>query len=113
MRAFFKGLVIVPLAAILLVFAVVNRTTVAVTFDPLDWLGTGGTIAVPLFLVVFLAAAIGVIIGGVAVWFGQGRHRRAARDNARDAARTRAELERIRPAAGDGTALPPPASTLR
>lgn len=113
MKAFFKGLVIVPLAAILLVFAVVNRAPVPVNFDPLDWTGTGGTISVPLFLVAFAAAAIGVIIGGVAMWLGQGHHRRAARTHAREAARTRAELDRIRPAAGDGTALPPPASTLR
>ena len=45
-------------------------------------------ITVPLFrLIVFAAAAIGVVIGGSAVWLAQGRHRKAARLNAREAAR--------------------------
>jgi uncharacterized integral membrane protein len=112
MRGFLKALVIVPLAALLTLFAVVNRAPVELTFDPLEWSGMGERIAVPLFVVIFLSAAVGVIIGGVAMWFGQGRHRKAARANARAAARHLAELERLRPAV-EADSLPPPASTLR
>ncbi len=112
MKGFLKALVIVPLAAVLTLFAVVNRAPVSVAFDPLDWLGLGGSVSVPLFVVIFVSAALGVIIGGAAVWVGQGRHRKAARFHAREAARHQAEVERLRPLAEERGQLPP-ASTLR
>ncbi|MHB2167275.1 lipopolysaccharide assembly protein LapA domain-containing protein [Alsobacter sp. R-9] len=111
MKGFLKALVLVPLAAAITLFAVINREPVHVTFDPLEWSGFGQSVTVPLFVVIFAAVAIGVILGGSAVWLAQGRHRRAARSHAREAARHREELARIK-TDGAPTALPAP-STLR
>lgn len=110
MKGFLKLLVLLPLAALATIFAVINRDVVLVTFDPLDWTGLGQAVSIPLFLVIFVALAVGVILGGSAVWLAQGRHRKAARSSARDAARQREELERLR---GDGGAGLPAVSTLR
>ncbi len=110
MKGFLKLIVLVPLAAIATLFAVINRDSVQLTFDPLDWTGLGQAVSVPLFVVIFAALATGVILGGSAVWLTQGRHRKAARVHAREAARHREELERLR---SDTPAGLPAMSTLR
>ena len=78
-----KLVVIVPIAIALLAFAFANRQIVTVSFDPLP---SGDVpafaVSLPLFVVLILTAMLGVVAGGVAVWFAQGRHRRAARRSA-------------------------------
>jgi uncharacterized integral membrane protein len=106
MKTFLKALVLVPLALLITVFAVANRQVVAVQLDPLGWSDQNLTLSAPLFLVLLVAMGLGVIVGGCAVWFGQSRYRRAARVHAREAARTRAELERVREEAPAGRGLP-------
>ncbi|WP_293857850.1 lipopolysaccharide assembly protein LapA domain-containing protein [uncultured Alsobacter sp.] len=96
MKSFLKSLILVPLVALVTLFAVLNRQFVAVNIDPLDWTGLGQTMSVPMFVVIFVSVAIGVVAGGVSVWVAQGRHRRAARAASREAARHRAEVERLR-----------------
>ncbi|WP_371423512.1 lipopolysaccharide assembly LapA domain-containing protein [Tardiphaga sp.] len=96
MRKFFSALVIIPLAIIFIVFAVANRHLVTVSFDPFNssYPAVGATM--PLFVVIILSAILGVIAGGVATWFRQGRWRRAARQHEADVRRARAELADLR-----------------
>jgi uncharacterized integral membrane protein len=96
MKSFLKSLVLVPLVALVTLFAVLNRQFVAVNIDPLDWTGLGQTMSVPMFVVIFGSVAVGVLAGGISVWVAQGRHRRAARVASREAARNRAEIDRLR-----------------
>ena len=65
-------LVAVPLIAILVVFAVSNRQTVAVTF--LGW-----EASVALSVAVLLASGVFFLLGALVVWFGELRQRRRAR----------------------------------
>jgi uncharacterized integral membrane protein len=90
MRNFLKWLIIVPLGLIFLVFALANRQNVQVTLDPFY----GGDdpsmmVVLPLFFVLLVAIAAGVILGGVATWLRQGRFRKALRE-------TRGQLEVLR-----------------
>jgi len=96
MRKFFSALVIIPLAIIFIVFAVANRHLVTVSFDPFNssYPAVGATM--PLFVVIILSAILGVIAGGMATWFRQGRWRRAARQHEADVRRARAELADLR-----------------
>lgn len=94
MKSFLKLLVLLPIVVIVTVFAIANRELVQVTVDPFGWFEVP-PLGVPLFLILFLSVAVGVILGGAAVWVGQGRHRRAARLNAKVAARQKAELDRM------------------
>lgn len=110
MKGFLKALVLAPIAALVTLFAVINRHAVELTFDPLDWTGLGQAVTVPLFVVIFASLATGVILGGSAVWLAQGRHRKAARTHAREAARHRDEIERLRTSSAPAL---PGASTLR
>jgi uncharacterized integral membrane protein len=78
-------LVLAPLAIILISFAVANREMVALTLDPFNPGNPALTYNTPLFLLIFAALTIGLIIGGVATWVGQGRYRTQARQRALEA----------------------------
>lgn len=92
MGKFLKTLVIVPLALVLLAFAVANRHLVAVSFNPFDSSDASLALTLPLFIVIIAAAVLGVIAGGIAVWFGQRRWRRAARRYEAEASEARQKL---------------------
>jgi len=94
MVRFLKFVIIAPIAIALLAFAFANRHFVTVSLDPFPSGDVAAfAISAPLFVVLILTAMIGVVAGGVAVWFAQGRHRRAARRNRVEADRWRAEAE--------------------
>jgi uncharacterized integral membrane protein len=85
--------VLVPLCAALIVFALANRQSVVVNFNPFASPETGTTLGVPMFLVLFAVLLIGVVLGGIATWFAQGAHRREERHFRRETERLHRELE--------------------
>jgi uncharacterized integral membrane protein len=112
MRKFLTYLIIIPLFVILVAFAVANRHFVTVSFDPFNSTDPALSSEVPLFALIIAVAALGVIAGGIASWWGQRHWRRAARRHEADARAARAELadyraSTARPAAGR---LPAPAN---
>ncbi len=72
-------LVLVPLAVVILMFAVANREIVTVSFDPFAPHQPAASVSVPLFVLIFVLVILGVVLGGIAAWLAQGKHRRAAR----------------------------------
>ncbi|MCX8252775.1 hypothetical protein RHAL1_04142 [Beijerinckiaceae bacterium RH AL1] len=93
MAKLFKLLIGIPIAVVILAFALANRQDVSVSLDPFS---AEPTLVSPLYILLFLTLLVGVVVGGVATWFTQGRIRRRAR-LAEDAAdRWRAEAERAR-----------------
>lgn len=77
--------VFVPLAIILIALAVANRAPAAFTLDPFNPGNPALTVQLPLFFLLFAALALGLIIGGLATWFKQGRYRKLARQRAQEA----------------------------
>jgi uncharacterized integral membrane protein len=106
MKTFFKWLLLIPVAVVIVTFAIVNRHSVAVSFDPFGSDLSGLRFEVPLFLVMFACAMLGVVAGSFATWLRQARHRRALRETRSDLAHLREEAERSRHL----SALPGPAS---
>jgi uncharacterized integral membrane protein len=96
MRKFLTALIVIPLGLILVTFAVANRHFVTVSFDPFNMADPALSREVPLFLLLILVAALGVLAGGCAVWFGQRHWRRAARRHEADARLARSELADLR-----------------
>ncbi|HEY8576652.1 MAG TPA: LapA family protein [Devosia sp.] len=91
-------LVLVPLCLGLILFALANRHFVAVNFNPFtasDAVATPGY-GVPLFVVLFTVLLIGVLLGGIATWFSQARHRRGEKHWRREAFQLNKELEALR-----------------
>jgi uncharacterized integral membrane protein len=87
--------VLVPLCAALIVFALANRQAVTVNFNPFtspadpNMPGFG----VPMFFVIFGVLLVGIILGGIATWFAQGQHRKDERHFRRETERLHRELD--------------------
>jgi uncharacterized integral membrane protein len=107
MRKFFTGLVLIPLGAIFVVFAVANRHAVTVSFDPFNSTDPSLGVRLPLFVVIIAVAILGVVAGGTATWFRQRHWRRAARRHEAEARQMQAQLADLRAAAMAPRAGPP------
>ncbi|WP_458759034.1 LapA family protein [Afipia sp. TerB] len=92
MRKFLNTLIVLPLALIFIAFAVANRHFVTLSFDPFNSADPAVALTLPLFVVVIAMAALGVIAGGIATWFGQRRWRRSARQLEGELQETRSRL---------------------
>lgn len=109
MRTFLKWLILLPVGLALGVFALLNRTSVPVVLDPFGNDIPGLRFEAPLFFVMLACGALGVVAGSVFTWFGQGKHRRAARAARADASRLLEANERLRAqSSGGAPALPAP-----
>jgi uncharacterized integral membrane protein len=103
MRKFATLVILVPLTVVIVMFAVANRETIAVSFDPFDVAHPAYAIKMPLFILIFVLVAIGVVIGGVASWLRQHRWRARARRAETESRELRAALEAQR---SRGSAVP-------
>jgi len=99
------ALIVVPLAVIIIAFAVANRQMVTVSFDPTSSTNPAYAATVPLFMLIFIVIIVGVVIGGVAAWLRQSPWRRTARKLDADVRALHDELEAIR--RRFGTQAPP------
>jgi uncharacterized integral membrane protein len=95
-RKIVTALILVPLAVVLVAFAVANRQTVVVSLDPFDQAHPALAVTLPLFALILGLVIGGVLVGGVAAWLRQSKWRRAARLAEAEARELRAELDRLR-----------------
>ncbi len=72
-------IILVPLAILLVALAVANRHAVVLSLDPFNGDAPAAAITLPLYVVAFGAIILGVVLGGIGTWLGQGRWRREAR----------------------------------
>ena len=96
MKSAFRILVFVPLALIILFFAMANRGYVRIGLDPFVTDGSGPSFEAPLYTVVLAAMALGVIAGGFSTWMKHLPVRRSAKAARAEAKKTRAEIEKLR-----------------
>ena len=89
-------LVVVPLGVVLVALAVVNRTPAQLILAPFGGGAEPGlSLQAPLFLFLLGAFALGLVVGGIATWFGQGKWRRLAREETRQARDWRRQADRL------------------
>jgi uncharacterized integral membrane protein len=106
LRKFLAALILVPLAVILIAFAVANRQIVTVSLDPFSASAPAASASLPLFALIIATLIVGVIVGGVAAWLGQGRWRRHARRLHREASDLRARVDVLQGAAAEPSIVP-------
>jgi hypothetical protein len=95
-RKFLMALVMLPAAIVLSLLALANRQPVTVSFDPFDATDTDFTVTAPLWLLGFTILIAGVLLGGIAAWLKQGRHRRLRRRLAAENVTIRTELASLK-----------------
>lgn len=77
--------IFLPLAIMLIVLCVANREPVRLALNPFQPSDTVLSVTGPLFLMLFLALLVGMVIGSIGTWFAQAKYRRQARQEARAA----------------------------
>ncbi|WP_117195404.1 LapA family protein [Rhizobium terrae] len=87
--------IFVPLGIVLIVLAVANRQTVTLALNPFRPEDGVLSVSAPLFLFLFIAVLIGMLIGWAVTWIGQGKHRKQARIEAREAVKWQNEHKAV------------------
>ena len=103
-RKIVTAVIIGPLAIVIVAFALANRQTVTVSFDPFSSASPAYAASLPLFVLIFVLVILGVVIGGVAAWLRQAAWRRTARRLDADVRALHQELEQMRRRAAEGYA---------
>lgn len=85
MKKFFNLFFLVPLAIVLILLSVANRQLTSFSLDPLNTEAPAIAFELPLFVFLFVALILGMIIGSALTWMAQGKHRRALREKAYEA----------------------------
>lgn len=106
LRKTVAALILVPLAIVIIAFAVANRQSVTVSFDPFNASAPAASLALPLFALIIGVLIVGVVVGGVAAWFGQRRWRRRVRRLEREANALRTKLSAFEEAAREPSIIP-------
>src|SRR5829696_503080 len=91
-RKFLTLIIVLPLAVLILGFAVANRQVITVSFDPFDATQPAYAASLPLFILIFVLVILGIFIGGIAAWLRQASYRRSARRLERENRALHAEL---------------------
>ncbi|WP_454288428.1 DUF1049 domain-containing protein [Rhizobium arsenicireducens] len=86
--------VFIPLAIVLIVLSVANRQAVTLALNPFKPDDALLSLTAPFFVFLFLALMLGLLLGSAATWLAQGKYRKKARAETRQAVRWQAEADR-------------------
>jgi len=101
--------ILVPLGIVLIMLSVANRQAVTLALNPFEPADSVLSVTLPFFVFLFAALIAGMIIGSLATWFKQGKHRKEARVKSREAVKWHTEADREKAKAQQiAAALPAP-----
>jgi len=106
-RKIVTAIIVIPLAIVIVAFAVANRQMVTVSFDPFSTSNPAYAATLPLFVLIFILLIVGVIVGGAAAWIGQAKWRRGARQLDAEVRKLRSEVDTIETRMMMKPAMPP------
>jgi uncharacterized integral membrane protein len=106
LRKFVAAIILIPLAIVIVAFAVANRQIVTVSLDPFSSEHPASSLTLPLFALIIVLLIVGVVIGGVAAWLRQAKWRRVARRLEREVETLRGEVVSLRRNAGGSASTP-------
>jgi len=105
-RKIVAAVILVPLAVVIIAFAVANRQIVTVWLDPFS---SEHPVTLPLFVLIIALLIVGVLVGGAAAWLRQSRWRRTARRLEREVGELRTEVASLKRSTGSAPYMPEPA----
>jgi uncharacterized integral membrane protein len=106
LRKIVAAVILIPLAVVIVAFAVANRQIVTVSLDPFSAEHPATSLNLPLFVLVIGLLIVGVVIGGAASWLRHGHLRRTARRFERDIRELRSELASLRHVPSGSASVP-------
>jgi hypothetical protein len=108
LRRIVNWIIGVPVAAIIIGFAIANRQWQQVSFDPFSQAAPFASITMPLWALLFCGIFLGILAGWAGCWLAQSKWRKAAREARIDLERAQREIRGLKDAAP-----PPPANEMR
>jgi len=106
LRKIVAAVILIPLAVVIIAFAVANRQIVTVSLDPFSSEHPASSVTLPLFGLIIVLLIAGVVIGGVAAWLRQAKWRRVARRLEREVEEMRREVASFRRSSGSVASMP-------
>jgi uncharacterized integral membrane protein len=100
------ALILVPLAIVIIAFAVANREIVTVSLDPFSSSAPGASVTLPLFALIIVLLILGVLLGGIAAWLRQAKWRRTASRLERELAELHGEIDARKRTAATPVSIP-------
>jgi uncharacterized integral membrane protein len=106
-RKIVAAVILIPLAIVIIAFAVANRQIVTVSLDPFSAEHPAlSPLTLPLFALIIVLLIAGVLIGGVAAWLRQAKWRRVARRLEREVEELRGEVASLKRNSGSVAGVP-------
>ena len=96
MRRILRLVIWLPVAIVVISFAVANRQWTRLSLDPFSSTTPFLTIDMPLWALFIFGVFIGMLVGWAACWFAQGKHRKLSRERAREITRLQSEVETVK-----------------
>jgi uncharacterized integral membrane protein len=106
LRKIVAAVILIPLAIVIVAFAVANRQIVTVSLDPFSSEHPASSLTLPLFALIIVLLIAGVVIGGMAAWLRQAKWRRVARRLEREVEELRSEAASLRRSSGSVASVP-------
>ena len=98
MRRILRWIIGLPIAIVVVGFAIANRRWVTLSLDPFTQTSPSVSIDLPLWILFFIGIFVGLVVGWIGAWLAQGKHRKAARDSRSEVGRLQGELAEARKA---------------
>jgi ABC-type multidrug transport system fused ATPase/permease subunit len=93
LRRIFRWIVGLPIAIVVISFAVANRQWTRLSLDPFSSTSPVLSINMPLWALFIFGVFIGILVGWVVSWFANGKWRKLARERRDEIAKLQRELE--------------------
>lgn len=96
MKRILSWVIGLPVAIVLIAFAIANRQFTSVSFDPFSADAPWLAVSMPLWALFFCGIFVGLIAGGIASWLTQGKWRKIARQHRSQVDNLRIESDRLK-----------------
>ncbi len=95
LRRILRWAIGLPIAVLVIAFAVANRQWITVSLDPFSRDAPFASIDIPLWTLFFCGIFFGLIAGWIACWFAQGKWRKSAKEARRELVRSQSETSQM------------------
>jgi uncharacterized integral membrane protein len=96
MKRFLKAVFLFVIGIAFIAFSVANRHSVDFIVDPFIDRTQAYAVSAPLYVYLFASLFTGIVIGAMSMWLAQGRWRKTARSEKREAAIWKREAENLK-----------------
>jgi uncharacterized integral membrane protein len=93
LRRLIRWIVGLPIAILVISFAVANRQWTRLSLDPFSSTSPVLSVEMPLWLLFIFGVFIGILIGWAGCWIAQSKHRKLARERGREISTLQSELQ--------------------